>query len=98
MEEKICNKCKKVFIPAPEHIYKDGDNIYCSWTCYNHRKDGVATHGPRMVEVYDKDGDLTRRFASVRKAADFTGFNEQTIREACRTGRLYQGFIWKYKE
>lgn len=34
-----CKKCGKEFIPAPLHIYKDGRKIYCSWTCYNHRKD-----------------------------------------------------------
>lgn len=37
-----CKKCGKEFIPAPFHIYKDGGKYYyCSWTCFNHRKDKV---------------------------------------------------------
>ena len=34
-----CEKCGKEFVPAPLHIYKSGRKLYCSWTCYNHRKD-----------------------------------------------------------
>jgi hypothetical protein len=40
MQEHKCKKCKKNFIPAPEHAYKDGKGLYCSWTCYLHRNDG----------------------------------------------------------
>lgn len=35
----VCKKCGQVFIPAPMHIYKDGNRYYCKWTCYNHRND-----------------------------------------------------------
>lgn len=34
-----CEKCGKVFVPAPFHVYKDGSKYYCKWTCFNHRKD-----------------------------------------------------------
>ena len=37
--EKKCARCGKTFIVAPQHIYKSNKKIYCSWTCYNHRKD-----------------------------------------------------------
>jgi predicted nucleic acid-binding Zn-ribbon protein len=40
-----CAKCGKLFIPAPEHIFKAGSktgtNYYCKWTCYNHRNDNT---------------------------------------------------------
>lgn len=42
LPEKKCKKCGKLFIAAPEHIYRDGRNRsrwYCSWTCYLHRQD-----------------------------------------------------------
>ena len=42
LPEKKCRKCKKLFIPAPLHIYKDKSKWYCSWTCYNHRNDKEA--------------------------------------------------------
>lgn len=38
--EKKCKKCGKIFVPAPLHRYRDErSGYYCSWTCYNHRKD-----------------------------------------------------------
>ena len=39
--EKHCKKCGKLFIPAPEHIYRKGNVFYCSWTCYLHRDDNL---------------------------------------------------------
>lgn len=44
--EKKCKKCGKKFIPAPMHRFRAGPNDswwYCSWTCYNHRKDKEDT-------------------------------------------------------
>jgi hypothetical protein len=98
MVDVKCKKCKKSFVPAPEHVFKTGKVFFCCWTCFNHRNDGKAVKIPRMVEVYDLDGDLMRRFASVKKAAEFMSFPEQHIRGACRTGIPYHGFVWKYKE
>ena len=37
--EVKCPKCGKIFCPAPYHAYKDNGKLYCSWTCFNHRKD-----------------------------------------------------------
>lgn len=41
--EKKCRRCGRNFVPAPEHRFKEqiGGTLryYCSWTCYNHRKD-----------------------------------------------------------
>ena len=39
--EAICPRCGKIFCPAPYHRFKDVTNhrYYCSWTCFNHRKD-----------------------------------------------------------
>lgn len=44
-ETRKCKRCGKKFIPAPLHAYKEGSKYYCSWTCYNHRKDRpIDTH------------------------------------------------------
>ena len=100
MEEVICKKCGKIFVPAPQHMYRDGKGLYCSWTCYNHRNDG--NHQKRAfkyVEVYDKnDGHLLRRFTSATDAAEYTGFDIKKIQQACRNKSEYYGFVWKYKE
>lgn len=37
--EKKCAKCGKMFIAQFGHIYKEQSKWYCSWTCYNHRKE-----------------------------------------------------------
>jgi hypothetical protein len=36
-----CSKCGKVFLAAPEHIYRDKNKSkwYCTWTCFNHKND-----------------------------------------------------------
>ena len=39
LDFKKCRKCGKKFIAAPLHIYRDQAKWYCSWTCFNHRKD-----------------------------------------------------------
>jgi hypothetical protein len=43
IKERKCKKCGKNFIVAVEHRYKEGGKYYCSWTCYNHRKDEITT-------------------------------------------------------
>ena len=99
MTEHKCKKCKKNFIPAPEHIYKDGKGTYCSWTFYLHRNDGKQKQRKhKYVEIYGKDRELIRRFKSVSDAVAHTGFSDKGIWNACRTGELYQGFYWKYQE
>ena len=41
--EKKCAKCGKVFLAAPEHIYRKGKSKrskwYCSWTCFIHNEE-----------------------------------------------------------
>lgn len=38
-DPKKCPKCGKRFISAPYHVFKEDGKYYCSWTCFNHRKD-----------------------------------------------------------
>lgn len=99
MMESKCPKCGKNHIPAPQHVFKDEEGYYCSWTCFFHRNDGKKKKPTcKMVEVYDEDGELLRRFKSANDASDLLGFSVQMIAEACRLGRKYQGFYWKYKD
>lgn len=43
-----CAKCGKIFVPAPQHVYRDNGKWYCTWTCYNHRKDEKKKKEKRM--------------------------------------------------
>lgn len=100
MLEKVCEKCGKVFIPAPYHIYKDEKGIYCSWTCYNHRNDSKpkTSRNIRKIELYSEHGYLLKVFTSATDAAEHTGYDATKIRDACREQKPYMGFIWKYRE
>jgi hypothetical protein len=39
VQDVVCAKCKKIFVPAAYHVYTENHRFYCSWTCYNHRKE-----------------------------------------------------------
>lgn len=100
MTEARCAKCGKVFIPAYYHIYKDSTKIYCSWTCYNHKDDDKEKKkGSKRVELWRLDGgEVLRVFKNAEDASRQTGYDAEKIREACRTGEAYRGFIWMYRE
>lgn len=93
MVETICPRCGKRFIRAPLHIYKDEKGFYCSWTCYNHKKDRG-----RVVEQYTKYGEIKRTFTSATNAAETIGGTAEGIRIACRKCTFYKGYLWRYKE
>ena len=74
--------------------------MYCSWTCYNHRKDVDAARRRvyKRVEQYTKDGKLIRVYPSALNAAETIGGAAGGIRDACRQNRCIYGFLWKYEE
>lgn len=100
MIERICDKCGKIFIPAPQHIFVDEKKIYCSWTCYNHREESKPSKGRKIkkIELYSESGNLLKVFTSATDAAEKTGYLANAIRDACREHKPYMGFIWKYRE
>jgi hypothetical protein len=98
MIERICSRCGKNFIPAPQHVFVDGRAIYCSWTCFNRRNDNKKKKKKNYVELYTESGFLLKRFPSAEDAAEITGCCVKKIRNACKTGEPYKGFLWKYKE
>lgn len=94
-----CRKCGKKFIPAVEHVYRDYRGFYCSWTCYNHKDDGKAKAKNRRVELWNMSGsEVLRVFKNAEDASRETGYDAEDIREACRTGEAYRGFVWMYRE
>ena len=99
LTEIKCSKCGKIFVPAPEHVYKDmyrnKKRIYCSWHCYNHRNDKQPR---KKWKAASEDGTVIKTFTSATDAAEQTGFCVKKIRMACRDQKPYMGFIWKYTE
>lgn len=33
LKERECPTCGKIFVPAPEHVFVEGDKVFCKWTC-----------------------------------------------------------------
>lgn len=100
MIEVICGKCGKIFVPAPQHIFKDDAHMYCSWTCYNHRDKEKKVKGKhsRSVIMRDLNGNKVKEFASAQNASECTGFHVNGIRDACRESTVLRGFLWEYGE
>lgn len=100
MLELYCRKCGKLFIPAPQHIYKDHKGIYCSWTCFNHKDDGTLLHIPKVrlhcIEQRSLDGELIKEFQSATTAAEYINGTANGIRISCRNGNRYKGYYWRY--
>ena len=96
-ESKICKKCGKHFIPAPYHAYQVNNDLYCSWTCYNHRNDGKRKRNLKTVGQYTADGELIKVFPSAKEAAEALDCSYHTITCACRKGIQALGFLWKYE-
>ena len=96
-----CSLCGKEFIPAPEHAYRDrtGKNwrIFCSWHCYNHRDDNKVNKRVRAVERCTISGEVVETYESARLASERNDMDAHYIREACRTGNIYRGYLWRYK-
>jgi len=48
LKEYNCGKCGKTFIPPYNHVFKEKGRtlkVYCSWSCWNHRKDKKGDGG-----------------------------------------------------
>ncbi len=97
LNELTCPLCGKKFIPAALHIYRDRGRTFCSWTCYNHRKDN-KTSPAKVVEQYTPEGSLIETFPSTIVAADAVFGTADGVRKACRQGLFYKGYLWRYKQ
>lgn len=96
--EICCPTCKKIFVPAPHHVYKDGDKTYCTWTCFNHRAEGATKPRTRSVLMYDKKGNFIARFDGAKEAGLKINGNPNAIREACNHGTRHKGYFWRYED
>jgi hypothetical protein len=100
---KKCAKCGKEFFATPSHVYKErvGKNPrkwYCSWTCFNHRKEPKKFANCQKVEQLTLDGKSVKIFQSATNAHDCTGFKYEGIRQACKEHTPFKGYLWRYVE
>lgn len=93
-EGAYCEKCGKEFFPTSMHVYKDYKGMYCSWSCYTHRKDNLR-YTRKKVEALE-NGEVVAAYPSAKFAAEAVGCREETIRDACRKGSKCKGYHWRY--
>ena len=61
MIEVVCPNCGRTFIPAPQHVLREGDKYLCKWTCLvEYRRNMEAYKEERQKtlhhrRVYTKD-------------------------------------------
>lgn len=96
-----CPKCGKIFYPAPQHVFVDNGRAYCSWTCFNHRKDDKkrkSTVWSTQVERLTLEGKLLDVFPNPEFAAGHVGGTPLGIVKACRGGTKYKKYLWRLRK
>ena len=99
MIEMFCAKCGKNFIPAPEHLYRNGKGWYCSYTCWIRSEDEKKKQGkpPKMVEQCTPDGKVVRLHYSIRAVAEYLKLeNTHSVIRAIKNKTVYKGYLWRY--
>lgn len=107
LEPKKCRKCGKEMYPTAQWVYKmrrpsRGYYWYCSWKCFNHRFDGlkkseIRKYRYKTVEQLTPDGEFVREFDCAYSAAAAMNGSINCVREACKKGKIYKKFLWRYK-
>lgn len=100
IEEKNCCKCGKRFVPAVYHKYEHNGRLYCSWTCYLHRADGIVRPNSKPVYQYTLSGVLIKTFQSAAEAASSIGMQKAgNIRDCCLgKTKTSGGYVWSYEK
>lgn len=99
MVDVKCPKCGKNFIPAPYHAYKEGEKLFCSWTCYNHRNDKKKKrYHYKIVQQLTLDGEVIQEIVGTAGAAAIVDGYQSSIGQACKNKTVYKGYLWRYKE
>ena len=100
--EVRCYGCGKLFVPAPEHVYKEEGKPVCTWTCLcslRRRKEQKrwSRENVSPVEMLDQEGEHITFFPSARAAGEAMGIDPQNIRAAC-SGRkgFCGGYMWRW--
>ena len=52
----------------------------------------------QIIRALYPNGNVVEDWSSVKEAADYTGFNQDNILKAIRSGRKYKGFYWETEE
>lgn len=112
--DRKCNTCGKMFVPAIYHQHITYERLrgkhyikkyYCSYKCLNEHRDAKKKTPivGKAIVMSDANGNIIATFpnaheAAMSLAAKGTNFDDRKIREACKQGKLYHGFLFAYKE
>lgn len=66
--ERTCPECGKIFMPAPQHAYKDDRELFCSWHCINARH--KRKEAERQAKIAKKTAESIKRSEEKRAERD----------------------------
>lgn len=99
----VCPVCGKKFNPAPEHSYKVGNDLVCTYTCSIRGEKTKITKKPKgrkAVLQFDLQHNLVARFSCAKEAEVTTKIDARDIRQCCYKGATRKragGFFWEYE-
>ena len=100
--ERKCPECGKVFSGTllEEWVYKDGNNILCSYTCLRRRKKALEAIKAKIAEKTRRAKKLTpaQKEGLVRRYANRGLTNEEISRETGLSGQLVNYYRRKIEE
>lgn len=67
-QQRRCAECKKKFSCTPNHVYKNGDDLYCSWTCYRVRQKAEEARIAEMERKAEEDAAKRAAQKEARRA------------------------------
>ena len=107
-----CPVCGKEFFPKYGWVYKREGIKYCSWKCLrratkDEKKPDLndedafkikSGRTSRRIQQLDADRNFIDSFKSAKEASNAINGVVENIRQACRSGKLYKGYYWRYGE
>lgn len=99
-----CPTCKRIFVPAPQNVFKANGRDYCCPTCFMNRKKRKSSYEKvsqmkcaRPVAVYKTNGDYVGEYPTMAEAARVLGLCIDSIRKCCKGERSNtRGYVFKY--
>lgn len=99
-----CPTCKRIFVPAPQNVFKANGRDYCCPTCFMNRKKRKSSYEKvkqmktaRPVAVYETNGDYVGKFPTIAEAARTLHTNIKCIHKCCKGEQeSTNGYVFKY--
>ncbi len=91
-----CGLCGKAFYPTSEHVYKQDEKRFCSWSClcaYRRNKEERRKRPGARIKNKERDIELAKFYKesglTMKKVAELRNMSVYAVHEAIVRGRKY---------